>query len=203
MKLSLGRATATLAVAAGLSVATAGTALAQDLSVTDASGDVYSYTQDTDPGTAEPTVANGDIVKTVFRHTDSRVSARVKFRDLRRRSADAQIEIFRIVTNEGVRRDVALYAGDSPYRWSGTTEMSRPNGKTVACNITHQINYDTNVVTVSFPRTCVSSPRWIQVGLFSGRMTGGWNTLHLDDAQISGAADPNAPKLSTTKLRRG
>ena len=198
MTISLGRTVSTLAVAAGLALGTAGTAAAAELTVNDARGDVQAFDMTTDEPSAAPAVKNGDITRTVFRHNDRRISVRGKFADLARKG-DMNGFVVRIVTNEGVRRDVTVFA--APNMWGGQATMARPSGQEVTCDVDHKIAYDTNVLTVSFPRSCVSDPRWVRLGFGSVRMESAANQYYGDDAQISGHLNANF-KLSG-RIRRG
>lgn len=199
MKLSLGRTISTLAVAAGLALGTAGTAAAAELTVKDARGDVQVFAADAQEPTAAPEVKNGDVLRTVFRHNDRRISVRTKFTDLARTGGLAGYFV-RVVTNEGVKRDVTIMAG--PNMWRGQASMDRPNGTAVTCDIDHKIAYDNNVVTISFPRSCVSDPRWVRLGLGSFRMDDATQKTFADDAQISGRINESNVKLSG-RIRRG
>jgi hypothetical protein len=196
---SLGRTLSSLAVTVGLTLASAGTAAAQEFAVTDARGDVQAFVGESNTPTAAPDTKNGDIVRTVFRHNDRRISVRVKFVDLLR-TGQFNGHVLRIVTNEKLRRDVTVMTG--PNFWRGTAEMSRPNGTPVDCEIQHKIAYDTNVVTLSFPRSCVSDPRWVRLGLGSVTSSADGSKGYLDDAQLSGRVNPETVKLSG-RIRRG
>ena len=57
------------------------------------------------------------------------------------------------------------------------------------------------MITVSFPRSCVSDPRWVRLGFGSVRMESAANQYYGDDAQISGHLNANF-KLSG-RIRRG
>ena len=48
------------------------------------------------------------------------------------------------------------------------------------CAIRHSIDYTRNVIAVSFPRQCASSPRWVKfrVGAYRSGKTG----VYVDDA---------------------
>ncbi len=187
MARSLRRGCVTLAVAAGMTVASVGPAAAQTVTVNDARGDVLRYTmvdENTEPeAAAAPGVTNGDVVRTTIAHTATRVAVRVKFADLKR-TGELRGDFLSLRTNEGVRREVSLMAG--PGMWRGQVEMTRPNGRPVRYAVRHQINYDTNVVRVSFPRRCVSAPRWVQLGLGSMWAGSGMETFYMDDAQLDG-----------------
>ena len=193
MARSLRRALVTLGIAAGMTVTGVGPSAAQTLTVNDARGDVLSYSMPAEPdGTVEevepepvlaPTVSNGDIVRTTIRHSARRVAVRVKFADLRRTGV-VRGDFLAVRTNEGVRREVSLMAG--PGLWRGQVDMARPDGRPVRCAVRHRINYDTNVVKLSFPRRCVSSPRWVQVGLGSMWADSTMETFYMDDAHVAG-----------------
>jgi hypothetical protein len=197
MTLSLGRALSTLALTVGLAVATAGSASAEDLAVKDAKGDLVSFDMETETTTPAPEVKDADILRTVLRHNARRIVVRVKYAELRHRGQLFSQGI-RIVTNEGVRREASIYA--APHMWRGQSDMGRPNGNPVDCAIKHAINYDTNVVTLSFPRSCVSDPRWVRLGVGAFWMDGQSN-VYVDDALISGHINENNLKLSP-RLRK-
>lgn len=199
MTSSLGRTISTLALAAGLSVATAGTAAAEELTVTDGRGDVQVLDMTADGWTAAPGVKNGDVSRAVLRHDDRRIAVRVKFRDLARKGSMSG-HVVRVVTDEGVKRDVNIFAG--PGMWGGEAMMSRPSGQEVACQVAHKIAYGTNLVTLSFPRTCISDPRWVRLGFGTMWMDGTSTRYYGDDAQIDGELDESRLHLSP-RLRRG
>jgi hypothetical protein len=198
MTLSLGRTISTLALAAGRALGTAGTAAAQTLTVKDARGDVQAFDAESETTTPAPGVRNSDVLRTTFRHEDRRISVRAKLTELSR-SGQASLHGISLVTNEKVRRDVTIYATKN--MWRGQAEMSRPNGTPVACDIAHKIDYANNVVTLSFPRSCVSDPRWVRVGFASVWMKSNMRAFG-DDAQLSGRINDRGLKLSD-RLRRG
>lgn len=201
MSISLGRTIATLAVAAGLAVGTAGVASAQTLSVADAAGDVQSVdlTSNQPTVTPQPTVTNGDIVNTVFTHSLRRINVTVQFADLQK------VGVFRgdfleVKTNEGVRRDVLLFAAKG--HWRGRMMMVRRDGTQVHCRLDHSIDYDSNIVTLGFPRGCVSKPRWVKLGL--GSVWADDKTMYADDSQLTGGLDQSSDDLTLSpRLRRG
>lgn len=198
MALSLGRTLTTLALTAGLAVASAGPASAQTLKHVDQRGDVRSSTMESEETAPAPTVDNGDIVRTVLKHARNRVSVRVKFADLRR--VGFRGDGIRVVTNEGVRRQVSVFAGQR--MWRGQAEMYRPaSGTPVDCDLAHKIDYDKNVVAVSFPRSCVSDPRWVRLGVGAFWVRSDEEEGYLDDAQLD---DRIKERLHLSpRLRRG
>jgi hypothetical protein len=197
VKLSLGRSLTTLAVAAGLTLAAAGPAAAQNLTHLDQRGDVRSFDMQTEEEALAPKMKNGDIVRTVLQHRQHRIAVRIKFVDLTR--AGFRGDVIRVVTNAGVRREVSTMAG--PGMWRGEAEMMRPNGQSVECDIKLGMDYDKNVVTLSFPRTCVKDPRWVRIGVASFWLQMKTEKAYVDDAQRDGKFNENI-KLSP-RLKRG
>lgn len=190
MARSLRRGIISLALAAGMTVTSLGPTAAQTLTVNDARGDVLRYTMPADEtaepepeAVADPSVTNGDVLRTTIRHSARRIAVRVKFADLKR-AGMFRGDFLSLRTNEGVRREVSLMAGQG--LWRGETDMARPSGRPVKCAIRHRIDYGTNVVKLSFPRRCASSPRWVQVGLGSMWAGTDMETFYMDDAQIAG-----------------
>lgn len=186
------------ALLTGLVVAPAGAASAQSLLDTDQQSDVRSFTGDSKTSVAEPAETNGDILSTRFTHGKYRIGVRMQFADLQK-SGLVRGEYLRIVTNEGLRREVSLIA--APGFWGGKAEMDTPGGKRVRCAVRHSVDYTHHVVTLGFPRSCVSNPRWVRLGLGSVRAET-QDTFYLDDALIDGNVNPDTVRLST-RLKRG
>jgi hypothetical protein len=197
VKLSLGRSLTAFAVAVGLTVAAAGPAAAQTLTHVDQRGDVRSFAMQTDEEAPAPNMKNGDIARTVLQHRQNRIAVRIKFVALNR--AGFRGDVIRIVTNDGVRRNVETFAG--PGMWRGQAEMTRPNGDTVECDIKLSMNYDKNLVTMSFPRSCVKDPRWVRIGVVSYWLQMSTEKAYADDAQRDGRINEHI-KLSP-RLKRG
>ena len=85
-----------------------------------------------------------------------------------------------MVTNEGVRRGLDVSAFP-PNNWAGVTGMWRERDEDdVRCAIRHSIDYTRNVIAVSFPRQCASSPRWVKFRVAAQRY--GEGGIYIDDA---------------------
>src|SRR6476659_7669592 len=125
-----------------LAVGQAGAADAQSFSKQDAQGDVRSFTGTSNTTAPETATADGDIQVVRMTHTDRRIGVRIKFADLQK-TGDVRGHVLRVVTNEGMHRDVVLAAG--PQLWSGHSEMDRPNGNKVRCAVRHSIDYTAHV----------------------------------------------------------
>ena len=182
---------------ATLAVGPAGAAQAQSLSRQDAQGDVRSFTGTSNTTTPETAIADGDIQVVRMTHADRRIGVRIKFADLQK-TGDVHGHVVRVVTNEGVRRNVLLAAG--PHFWAGDSEMERPNGNKVRCAVRHSIDYTAHVVTIGFPRSCVSNPRWVRLGVGSFSSTD--QKTYVDDALLANRVDANTVALSP-RLKRG
>ena len=156
------------ALAAGLVVAGSSAAQAQSRTNIDAAGDMVQFDEETDeePSPAPSQVRN-DVLSTTLSHTDTRISIRVKYAELQRVD-DAHGLFVQLVTNEGVRRELDVFA--EPGRWAGDTWMWRgSDGSDVRCAIWHSIDYTANTIAVGFPRRCASSPRWVKFGVVGYR----------------------------------
>jgi hypothetical protein len=154
--------TPSAALATGLVVAGSSAAQAQSITDVDAAGDMVGVNDDAEEEPRPtPNQVRNDVLTTTMAHSATRISIRVKYAELRRRD-DGIGQYVQVVTNEGVRRGLAVSAG--PGDWAGSTVMWRERDESqVRCAIRHSIDYTRNVIAVSFPRRCASSPRWVEV----------------------------------------
>jgi hypothetical protein len=186
---------------AGLVLAPAGAASAQTVLHHDAQGDVRQFTDSSSSTSVPaPTIRNGDVKGVRFTHGSTRVSVRIVFVDLQRAGA-FRGDFVRIVTNEGLRRELDLYA--APGAWAGKAELDRPDGNRVRCSISRSIDYTANTVSLSFPRSCISKPRWVRLGIGSFWATSdSTGTTYADDVLMDNAINANTVRLSG-RLYRG
>ena len=136
-------------------------AYAQTLSDTDTTGDVVmaTYTEeDQEVLVPVPDRELNDISSTTLTHNPRRIGIRVEYAELKR--VDLQVLDIDMVTNEKVGRHITVLA----YRkqWAGRTEFSGRHYRSIECEVKHSIDYEANVMKVSFPRRCASDPRWAQ-----------------------------------------
>jgi hypothetical protein len=200
LRRSLLSTAAVLATAAGLTLGPTGTADAKTIYNTDARGDVAKFVGDSGGSLAAPNQRNGDIVRTKLWHA-TKVGITSHFADIRR-TGDVRADILELATNEGVVREVALYA--APGHWAGETEITGPRGGKKRCaGITHEIDYAANTVTIRVPRSCLSNPRWVRIGFASLVGTERNQTATVDDALRDGGmpASDSAPKMSARLFR--
>ena len=165
------------ALCAALVATTPSAAQAQTLADSDTTGDIVTFGSDESFVSVPGRVVN-DVTATTITHSATRIGVRVEYVELRRRVVFHGLYVG-MVTDEGARRHLGIdsYSGRS----SAEVDLSNGRGRHVRCAIRHSIDYDANVVTVSFPRRCASSPRWVRfrVGAMSSDRR---ENLYLDDA---------------------
>ncbi|HEY6933611.1 MAG TPA: hypothetical protein VI452_09445 [Marmoricola sp.] len=174
------------AAAAALALVPLGAASAQTYQHSDPAKDVASQSVDstTNASTPAPTTKDPDIVRMTVRHTGQRVNTRLRLRDLAR-TGDLAMVGLKVRTNEHVHRELDVFS--APGQWGGRTMFSSPR-KSVTCKgVRHHLDYATNVITLSIPSSCLSNPRWVQVGVGAVRLSG--KTAYGDDAQSSTMAN--------------
>jgi hypothetical protein len=148
------------ALAAGLVLAGSSAAQAQRITDTDTAGDMVGTNDENQDPHPTPNQVRNDVLRTTMNHRATRISIRVKYAEMRRVD-DGHGQFVQMVTNEGVRRNLHISA--DPGHWAGRTEMWRGrDGGQVRCAIRHSMDYTANVIAVSFPRQCASSPRWVK-----------------------------------------
>ena len=170
MRVSLSRAALASAAALAAVLVPAGAASAQSLTIKDHTGDVWKDTIDQD-GTETFTPAgsqlNTDLKRTFVKHTAHRVLLRGTYVELRKAGPSFMFGA-NLRTNEGLKRAVTV----DTLSGRATAELTRKDGTPVACKgLRHSIDYAANQVTVSFPRTCLSNPRWLQAAVAAISMT--------------------------------
>ena len=147
------------ALCAAFVAAAPASAQAQTVSDADTVGDMITFNDD-DAVVLAPERTRNDVSNTTLAHGARRVAIKVNYVDLKKRTGEFQSLHILMKTNEGARRHVALVA--EPQLWSGATMMFRGNGASMRCAVRHAIDYDANVMRVSFPRRCASNPRWVK-----------------------------------------
>ena len=186
------------ALAAGLVVAGSSAAQAQSITDADAAGDMVKYDGETEKSRPAPNQVRNDVLRTTLTHSATRISIRVKYAELRRLGG-GHAQYMQMVTNEGVRRELHMSAGQG--EWAGRTEMWRGrDGGEVRCAIRHSIDYTRNVIAVSFARRCASSPRWVKFRVGAYRY--GETVVYLDDALRDEPWFANSPPRQSPRVYR-
>ena len=185
-------------VAAGLAAALVATsssaANAQVVEHPDAAGDVVAESYETGKVQPAPDHVRNDARATTLAHTATRVSVRIGYAEMQR-VGHANGLFLVMVTNEGVRRGVEVVAG--PGDWAGDAEMWRGDERSVRCAIRVSMDYADNVTSVSFPRRCLSSPRWVRFRAVSWAFEG--DSFYTDDALSD---DPYSEGIRSERIYR-
>lgn len=170
-----------------LAVGLPGAAYADAWSGLEPGGDVHGFTFDPEPppcGTSTDWNATAnttnDITKLVVNHTAERVVLTLRFRDLRWRGG--HMTTFAIRTHEWgylLSVDRLRTGGRTEFFLAREpTDISEPDecggvgiilGDLYCPRLTGEIAPDRDVVKVSIPRPCLSTPRWVQVGAHNYR----------------------------------
>ena len=176
---------------AAVAVSIPSTAYADAWSGVEPVGDVHGFRFDPEPkpcGTVTDWNATAnttnDITKLIVNHTMERVVLTLRFRDLRLRGG--HMTQFAIMTNErGYVLDVDRFETGAKTEFFFShqpTDIPEPNEcggigllfEDLGClRLTGEIAADRDVVKVSIPRRCLSTPRWVQVGASNHRYEDG------------------------------
>jgi hypothetical protein len=158
------------AAAAALAIVPLTAANAQTWRHTDATGDVQSVAGDADTPTPAPDAVDPDATSVRVSHGPRKVTVRTQFQDLAKASDSFYAFLLQVRTNERVHRQLEVDAG--PGMWHGQVTFSSPR-KVLHCRgLARSIDYTANTVTVTIPRSCLSNPRWVQVGDAAVKFTG-------------------------------
>jgi hypothetical protein len=153
--------------------------------VIDPRGDVRKTAGGDGSLVAAPNRKHGDIRSTTFRHGAGGIWMRMRFTELGR-IADLFNASVRLRTDTDVYRGVAVMAGSRRFfgesRWRGGALVERRDGRPVdSCAATHRINYDTNVIVLRVPRTCLGDPRWVRANAGFSSFRYGKNAMSFID----------------------
>ena len=185
------------ALAAGLVLAGSSAAQAQSITNVDTAGDMVGVDYETGETRPAPNQVRNDVLSTTMTHNATRISIRVKYAELQRVGYGLGQSV-QMVTNEGVRRNLDVIVEQG--HWAGWVEMARGrDGGAVRCAVRHSIDYTRNVIAVSFPRQCASSPRWVKFRVWANRYerTG----IYQDDALFDEARIASNPAQSLRVYR--
>ena len=179
----------------------------------DARGDVFRFDRVRERVVPLPNRADGDVIGTRLRHTDTRVQIRVRFAELRRptpQPLSGEWVDVRIVTNEGVRRLVQVVTNPRHRARAATMYRLFDYTEKVRCPIYRSSDYVHNVVTVGFPRACLSWPRWVRFNLEALSYDENYESLRRDDGLAKGEYDKLAfpdmflvPLVFSSRVYRG
>ena len=176
--------TSALALTTTLAVLLPAAAEAASYVTPDTTGDVLKIDSN-DNTTKQPDVTDGDIVRSSVAHGKRRVTVAMSHRDLvSPTSNDINVSIFRIGTNKRRIRWVQVIA--TAGHTSGVATLQKSSGHRVKCRgVRWNIDYPTHVVSASVPRRCLGNPKWVHVGMATGKLSSD-DVVYLDDAQTNG-----------------
>ena len=177
--------------------ATPAVANAQAVAHPDAVGDMA---RDSNTGLAPaPKRTGNDASNTAIFHGARRVTIRVDYVDLAKTAGERQFLWMRLKTNEGVRGWVFLGAG--PRHWAGDAVMI-VGRRELTKVVSHSIDYEANVVRVSFPRRVAGFPDWVKFKIVTGAETR--NAFYVDDALQDGGLPMGFEDLAWSgRIHRG
>lgn len=136
------------------------------------------------PGKVDADHRNGDVLSAKVVHGPKAVTLELGFAKLVR-TGTWQRHFFRLVTDEGVRRELVVDA--APGRWAGRATLTGLDQHLEACDVRPTITYaadSTARVRVVLPRVCLSGPSWVRVS--AGTVTASGSSVHADDARTRG-----------------
>lgn len=173
--------TAGTLVAAALTALTPAAAHAAASESTDSRGDVVAQSG-TRPGKVDAGRRNGDVTWVRVTHGPRNVVLRLQFAALRTNGSWHR-HWFRLVTDEGVRRELAVTA--RPGAWQGSARLTGVDQTPEGCTLRSTVAYGkAGSVQVVVPRSCLSSPAWVRVA--AGSVTASGSTVWADDARTTG-----------------
>lgn len=182
----------------GLATLVPADAYARSYTTPDPAHDVMSQFEGSAGSNAAPTRTNGDVLASGVTHRPRRVIVAMRFAAMTQTTHET-VHQFGIRTNEGKTRIVWVWS--APGHWGGKTDMTRPGGGEVNCRMTTALNYAQHRVSVSIPRRCLSSPRWVRVAMKSVTMENG--TYFTDDGQTGTPLLLGGQPVFGPRVRRG
>lgn len=192
-------------VGLALSVGAPLAAHAETVVVHDKGGDVWKVWEDGDQEklVRAPHQDRGDLRRLRVAHGDRAINLRTKFVDLRRAGLGFAFDV-RLRTNAELWRLTGVSGGPKEVLgeplWRGVSGLERRNGSDVRCAVTHKVDYATNVIRLTIPRSCLKNPRWIQVkATYVSMNRGPVGTMFVDSAHD----DRPRIKSWTKRIRRG
>lgn len=179
----------------------AGAASADELTVADAAGDVWKHDGGADFPTTElvGSVANADVLSSRLRHGFRRVSIEARYSELTKGRKGVGIGAAMLTDARNTTYWVAVHFG--PGNRAGTSSWSREDTFDGSCpSLRHFVDYEDDVVRMSFARACLDKPRWVEFDLNAGSQY--WNGDHAyfwrDDPQ---SEEPSTVGLSVPLWR--
>lgn len=106
-------------------------------------------------------VPTADVVRAVVRHGRHKVKVKMTFANLRR--VEPQHYSAALFSR---RQYGAVFVSAGPGRWRGRHQLVDGDFANVKCpGLSHSIDYATEQITMSVPRSCIGRPNWVRVDM--------------------------------------
>jgi len=193
------RAALALATTSVLLLGAVGPAHAAKHVRTDAAADVVRINPETDAQSGAPDVNQGDIRRFVVDHRAGNVFVTARFNDLSR-GRQTHIHALQLLTSS-LRRDVTIVVAPQT-GWQGRAFFTdRTDNEQRCAHLTTRVAWDTNVVRVKVPRSCLAGPSWVRAGYGYFRVTPK-EEVFADEAYRNGAVGDVKPQFGP-RVHRG
>ncbi|MFT3872282.1 MAG: hypothetical protein QM714_06480 [Nocardioides sp.] len=178
---SAARRLALVAVLGLLGALTPAVAHAETKVARDARRDVVQVaTDDADDQTPMPSVAVGDLKASRITYSEHRITAVIRLRELDH-SRDTIVVVLPIQYRDKIQfrySDVVVKV--SKGHWRGKAKLWA-DGDPKRCKPRHHVDYRDNRIRVSFPATCIGSPKWVRTAARSFTWDRGASTYWVDE----------------------
>jgi hypothetical protein len=141
-----------------------GPAFAESVTVRDATGDMWTVREGATDGEHAPGARIGDIARTTFTHTATRVVVRARFVELAPVGRRFTLWVG-MRSRDG--RETTLGVRASRRDRDGHTVLMDERGRDLDCVVRHRIGYVRNVVRVVVPRACLDRPAALRFNALS------------------------------------
>ena len=158
--------------------ATAGPALADSATVRDETGDMWTVEEGATDGEHAPGARIGDIVRTTFAHTETRVVVRARFVELAPGGRRFTLWVG-MRSRDG--RETTLGVRASRRDRDGHTILMDARGRDLDCVVRHRIGYARDVVRAVVPRACLDGPAALRFNALSEQWGRRLHYANLDD----------------------
>ncbi|WP_159081456.1 hypothetical protein [Nocardioides sediminis] len=179
------RRSAPVMLLAALLVLTGAPALADSASVRDGTGDMWTVREGETDGQHAPGARIGDIARTTYTHTETRVVVRARFVELTPVGRRFTLWVG-MRSRDG--RETTLGVRASRRDRDGHTVLMDERGRDIDCVVRHRISYGRDVVSVAVPRACLRRPAALRFNALSEQ----WGR-RLFYANLDDGLSPNVP----------
>jgi len=178
----LAAAAATQLVAVLVATAGALPAYAGHLTVPDAHGDLMKIAEGSDTPRPTPAAKLGDIAASRFGYDQGRVTARVKFVELK--PVGHRFRLW-VDIQTRARRTWTVGVEATPGDRDGHVIFMDGHGRRPACAIRHRLSYSRNLVRVSVPAGCVHTPKALRFTLLTEQTRRDRRYAWIDDGLVT------------------